>query len=90
MNDPNPYDAPAEGSKRGDRFWVGFIIGVAACFAVMFALLLMAGGFLFFVNVSSTPPPSVVPIAGPGGTEGGVDVLAEPEPVQIEIVEPAN
>ena len=87
MNNVNPYDSPTERSERGDRFWVGFIIGAAACFVLMFALMLVAAGFLVFVNLSSTQP-TTVPIVGPGGTPGGVDVLPEPE--KIESVEPTN
>ena len=87
MNNPNPYDSPTERSEPGDRFWVGFIIGAAACFVVMLALMLVAAGFLLFA-VKPTSTTTNVPIVGPGGTPGGVDVLAEPE--KIESARPAD
>jgi hypothetical protein len=86
MNDPNPYDPSTERPVRGDRFWVGFIVGAAACFAVMFALMLVAAGFLVLAN-GRPAQPITVPIVGPGGTPGGVDVPAEPD--KIETAGPA-
>lgn len=80
MNDVNPYDSPTERSSRGDRFWIGCVIGAAVCFALMI-MLLVAAGFLAYFGASSTRP-APVPVAAPGQTKGGVEVPAGPERVE--------
>ena len=59
MNDQNPYDPPArDGAQRGDRFWIGALVGCLGAVVFMSLLLVVLGAGLFFVRAS----PEVQPV----------------------------